>query len=302
MIGLFLLAAVNPVTTCHQVAGERLHLSDLAAADARFAAAADQTADVGYAPAGNAKRVFSGEELLRIARQRGVAQPERFAPICFERAVSMLNPEGLLAALHESLGIPGADIELVDFSRYPVNPGTLSFDRKQLVAPPASSPARAVYWRGAVVQESGRRSPVWARVIVTVKQHRVVAAQYLKAGAVLQASDLRVEDYSGFPLPAGSADSIEPFVGNELLRAQRSGASMVASMVTTPSDISRGDVVHVDVTAGAAHLEFDGEAAGSGHKGEVISIRNPKTKKLFLARVSGKGAASVTEERLRVAR
>ena len=55
----------------------------------------------------------------------------------------------------------------------------------------------------------------------------------------------------------------------------------------------RGETVRVEVSSGGAHLEFEARAQASGSAGETIQILNPASKKLFPARVEGKGRVSV---------
>jgi len=57
--------------------------------------------------------------------------------------------------------------------------------------------------------------------------------------------------------------------------------------------VLRGDTVTVEVFNGAAHLELQGLAQGSGAMGDTIAVLNPDSHKQFPARVEGKGRVSV---------
>jgi flagella basal body P-ring formation protein FlgA len=57
--------------------------------------------------------------------------------------------------------------------------------------------------------------------------------------------------------------------------------------------VERGDTVEVMVIAGAAQLALDAQAEASGRQGDVIPLRNPRSGKLFRARIDGKGRAVV---------
>ena len=302
MIGLLVLAVLAPTTTCHAVRGAQIRMSDLAAAGVPFAAGLNSGLVVGYAPSGNTRRILKAEELSRIARISGVPGAAFAKPVCFVRASAVVEKDALQAALDAALNLPGARLEIVDFSRMPLPTGKLQFDRAHLLAPPESHPDAPVFWRGQVVADSGQHFPFWARVRITLRQSRVVTTQYLAAGTLLKPSDLRVEEYAGFPLSADVAQSLEQVAGHELQRAYRSGSALKTTDITAPSDVVPGARVHVSVANGAAHLELEGDARGRGHVGDVIQVSNPTTKKMFLARISGKDHVEVTEETLRASR
>ncbi len=69
--------------------------------------------------------------------------------------------------------------------------------------------------------------------------------------------------------------------------------SPAARVKLGPPEVLRGDRVQVQVTAGAAQLGFEAEAASSGHVSEMIIVRNPESGSLFRARVEDKGKVSV---------
>jgi len=50
-----------------------------------------------------------------------------------------------------------------------------------------------------------------------------------------------------------------------------------------PFDVSRGDVVDVEVRSGAARLSFSGRAETDGRSGDMVAIRNEGSKRLFQA-------------------
>jgi flagella basal body P-ring formation protein FlgA len=50
----------------------------------------------------------------------------------------------------------------------------------------------------------------------------------------------------------------------------------------------------VDVEAGGVRLAMEAKAEGSGAAGDVISVRNPETRRRFQARVEARGRVSVS--------
>jgi flagella basal body P-ring formation protein FlgA len=71
-------------------------------------------------------------------------------------------------------------------------------------------------------------------------------------------------------------------------------------MLQDPMAVVRGDTVKLDVSSGAAHLELDVLAEGSGAVGETISVLNLDSHRHIPARVVGKGRVSVGIPAVRV--
>ncbi len=58
-------------------------------------------------------------------------------------------------------------------------------------------------------------------------------------------------------------------------------------------DVVSGGIVNVVVRCGAAELKLDGQAISSGSKGQVITVRNPRSGRSFAAVVMGKDSVLV---------
>jgi|SRR5579871_1471967 len=82
--------------------------------------------------------------------------------------------------------------------------------------------------------------------------------------------------------------------GNVLYGAGRRFSIWARVLIATPpAVIHSGDVVDVEVRSGAARLILSARSASDGRPGEIISLRNLTSNKLFQARVAGKGKAFV---------
>jgi flagella basal body P-ring formation protein FlgA len=284
---ILLLAACLPLTGD----ADRITAADLAAADPAFSALSPDT-PMGLTPAPGTPRIFGVAELARQFRRYGLAIEPK-AEICVERPVEPLSPAAVLETMQKSLGLPEARIEIVEQSRYPVPHGALEFPRTGLVAPPASQPQAAVLWRGSVRYAATRRFPVWARVRILARAERVIAVEALPAGRLIEAGQLRLETYEGFPLRTQPLDSIEKAAGRVPRHSIARGAALSAGEVEPPYEVSRGDAVRVGVSSGDAHLVLDGWAEASGRIGQTIPVRNPANGKRFRARVEGAGRVEV---------
>jgi flagella basal body P-ring formation protein FlgA len=207
-----------------------------------------------------------------------------FSDVCFERAAESLTAEKLLPALQASL--PGALIEILDFSRYAVPAGTLEFKRDGLTP--------AGFWRGRVVYE-GRSAPVWAKVRVTWEQTWVEAIETLAPGRVIEAAQLTIRKEQRAPFGAPIADSVEQIIGRKTARTIRAGEPIFVSMMIAPFDVDKGDKVTVEVASGEARLSFEAVAESGGRAGGTVLIKNPENGRRFQARVDGKGKVSITK-------
>src|SRR5581483_7332779 len=156
-----------------------------------------------------------------------------------------------------------------------------------------SLPEATTVWKGSIRYGGGHRFAIWARVRIAVKSPRVVAAEPLGPGGTIQAAQLRVDSYEGFPPRTTPLVSIEQAAGRIPRRSIPAGAPLSAADLDSPYDVTRGDWVRVEVAHGDAHLELDGRAQASGRRGQMIPVLNPANGKKFSARVEGAGRVSV---------
>jgi flagella basal body P-ring formation protein FlgA len=255
---------------------DRVLLRDLAAAFPSAELAGDTP--VALAPVPGVERRFDLPELRRIAASLGLPEPAR--EVCVARPVARLEPARILEAMRTRL--PKAEIELLDFSHWPVPEGPLEFPPEGL---------HGDRWTGAVQYAGGHRFAVWARVRVRSAAPRAVAAHDLRAGQRLAADDFRIETDTA--VPDLHSLSIDELAGRRLRRAVRAGAAVRAEWTEATTDVARGETVKVEVRSGAALLAFDGLAQACGNAGQTVAVVNPQTRKRFQARVDGPGRVSV---------
>jgi flagella basal body P-ring formation protein FlgA len=236
------------------------------------------------APAPGVTRVFRIPELRRIAARFAVPAPE--AEMCVERPVAQLDPDTLLEILKKEL--PGVRIELLELSRRPVPAGFIEFRASGLREGVAGS-----LWTGSVRYGGTHLFPVWARVKVLATVLRVVALGDLRPGQAITPDLVRIETREEFPQVGDFVQSIHQVTAKWPRVLVRAGAAIRAGQLVNPPDIVRGEPVRVEVQNGAAHLEMEAQAEGSGIAGEIITVRNLTSEKRFLARIEGKGRVSV---------
>jgi hypothetical protein len=191
------------------VTGDRILGSDLARADARFAALPDSL-PVGFTP-----HTFHVAELERIARANGLAL-DSLSEACFELQLHPPAESEFLEAMRRSL--PGsANITMVEMFPSPIPAGTIVF--------PATTRGPQL-WRGYVQYTPTRRFPVWARVSVsmTLVAHRgdTVPVEVHSGRAVIRFDAIAQKDVAA----DGIADLRNPTTGRTF-HARMDGAKAV---------------------------------------------------------------------------
>jgi flagella basal body P-ring formation protein FlgA len=259
---------------------ERVTAADLAPAFAGLESVPPQTA-LSFAPEPGLERVFRVPELRRIAAQFHLAAaPED--EICVTRSVAPLDAGALLTAMRKT--IPGAKIEILEFSRQAAPLGEIVFRRNGL----RSNSAAGAIWFGAVRYAPNRDFTIWARVTITAPVSRVAARRDIPAGQRLEAEDVTVETREEFPSTQAVLESAAAVTGKTSRVAIHAGALIHAEMLEASKDVRQGDMVEVEVQDGGAHLTLKARAEGSGSVGDSIPVRNPISGMRFTAKVQGK--------------
>ena len=276
---------------CQPIDSDRIYARDLAAAAPEFSRIPPTTL-LASAPQPGSKRTLHATELMSLAQRYSITFS---APrdVCFEWAMQPLDRNLAIEAMRASLGIPDAKVEIAESSLQPVPRGRLEFPRERLGSPASPAQRDPVLWRGDVVYGGDHRYAVWARVRITATCRKFVAAESLKAGHPITAGQLRMETGECFPSPDRLAVTPDQIVGMLPTRPLAAGSEVRSALLSSPYDVSRGDLVDVEVRSGGARLKFTGRAESGGRLGDNISIRNPGSNKTFLARVSGKDKALV---------
>lgn len=291
-----LLAMVPQPDGCLPIQDERIYARDVAAAVPAFSSVAGDIV-LGYAPAPGSRRVFKGDALQTLARNQGVTA-EAVPDVCFERAMTTLEAGEIVEAMRGAWyggDVQGADVrmELLSWSPQIAPQGKVVFPRTGLQLPAASDPQAEVVWRGYVIYGNNRRFGVSARARITTTTTRVIALANLSVGEPVHEDQVRLESFDTFALddrPARHLDEVVGYVPRTLIRA---GSTVLRSQISRAPEVARGDVVKVEVTAGGAHLLFEGRAETDGIEGKTILVKNMTSGKDFRARVTGKGKVTV---------
>jgi flagella basal body P-ring formation protein FlgA len=246
---------------------------------------------LGNLPPAGSHRTLHAAELQSLAKRYGIDLPNPH-DVCFEFPMEALNRSRVLDAMRASLQVAGADIAIAEITLNPVPRGRVEFPREKLGIPASPAQRDAVLWRGEVVYGGEHRFPIWARVRIQVNCERLVAAESLRPGQAIEASQVRQETGKCFPAAHPTLQA-ERATGMIALRAIAAGAEIRAELLALPNLVNRGDAVEVEVRSGGARLAFTGKAESSGRGGDLVAVRNPSSNRVFRARVDGKGKVTL---------
>jgi flagella basal body P-ring formation protein FlgA len=269
--------------SCFPVDGPKLLARHLAAALAEFAQIAPEV-ELGYAPMPGAVRVIRGDELQAMAAKQKLTVTPPAGGLCFEWPMAPLDPARASDAMRSALP-DGARLEVLEVSRIAVPPGQIEFPIETL---------KTGYWRGYVRYGAGAKFEVWARVSVSIKQTRVVAAAAIKAGDRIAPSQIRLEEVDAFP-DASYVSQIENAVGMVSKRSYTEGSPLVGRMLDRPPAVLKGDAVRLHAAVGAAQVSMEVHAQAAGKIGDWIQVKNPSSGRVLRARVESAGEVTLAQ-------
>jgi flagella basal body P-ring formation protein FlgA len=262
-------------------ASDQILAGDLSAAAPEWAALAPEM-PIALAPAPGVQRVFRLPELRRLVQRWNLpAGPDR--ELCVARPVGVPDPARLLAAMQRQL--PGARIEILEFSRQAAPDGELEFPLSGL-----RRSAEGAFWSGFVKYAGGHHFAVWARVRVQVAVARVVTKEVIPAGRTLEPAGLRLETREEFPA-TGYVTELGEAAGMAARRSIPAGTPILSEWLEAAKAVLRGDPVQVEIVNGGARLKLEAVAVSSGAIGDTILVLNPAYKRQFRARILSPGKA-----------
>jgi len=286
------LTAVTLRANCVAVEGDRILARDVASRVPEFTKVSGEET-IGFAPLPTVRRMMSAGELVRVGRKFGIeiAAP---ADICFEFPTEVLTSEKVLEQIRVSLAMDDAQVELIEFSRYPVPAGVLSFPRSGLNVHPLLTDQSIVFWRGKVTYGGTKSYAVWARLRMSTTRERLVASETIRSGATITAQQIRMERVKQFPLQEHPTLTAADVIGQVARRTIPAGQVMTAGTVAPPKEVTRGSEVAVVVKSEGTQLSLPAQAESSGAIGETVSLKNPVNGRTFRGVVNGKNQVVVT--------
>ncbi len=282
------------VSACTAVEGERIIARDLAAAIPSFLAIKPET-DFGPSPSPGVRRVLSRAQLARLAAAEGIPSEGLPESLCLERPQAILDPAVILASIEGAAReiFPSEEIrvEVLDYIRYPLPPGMLSFRRQGVYGGSGKTIDAPLLWRGSLTTTGKRSLPVWAKAKVLVRRPCWSAKTELPAGAQpVEEQFERAEQWlNPFLAAADCADPTEKKV--RLRRPLRAGQLLLRADLALVPPVRRGESVQASLEIASATLSFDAVAEMDGADGQAVFIKRDGRR--LRARVMGAGAVQV---------
>ncbi len=144
---------------------------------------------------------------------------------------------------------------------------------------------------GAPAPASAAATPTAAANVRAQGEEVLTYAHSLEAGEIVQADDLV---FTTVPkAPPGAAENAEDLIGKAARHAIRTGAVAAKHDVTAPMVIKQGDMISVSFDQGGVHLDLQAKAKTSAALGDVVTVQNLASTKVFQAVASGPGQAVV---------
>jgi flagella basal body P-ring formation protein FlgA len=284
---LALLLAVLQPLTCHLIKSDWIYGRDLAAAVPALATISPDS-KFGLAPIPGQQRVFRPAELKRIASAND-STAQISEDICFAWDLAVPDRSQMLSAMQKELANRNPSIEIVESSLMPAPQGEYRFPLSGLIV----GSDKPSVWRGFVVYAGEKRFPIWARAVVKVKEPHLITTADLHEGDSIRLNQLKIESYEGPVHRERYCTDPAQIEGLLLRRPLAVGTPLMDDMLEAPREVNRGDIVNAIVQTGAARLEVQGVAEADGRKGQVISVRNPRSGRSFHAVVEEKGTVLV---------
>lgn len=111
----------------------------------------------------------------------------------------------------------------------------------------------------------------------------------MEAGEVITAQDITYRKMRADRVPSNVITDAAHLIGRSPRRAIQGGKHVRANDVIVPQDIERNDMVTMVLNQGGLLLTTTGQALESGARGEVIGVRNMRSKRVVRGVIIGPG-------------
>lgn len=135
---------------------------------------------------------------------------------------------------------------------------------------------------------------VYVQVDVSAPVQVAVTTRFVPRGARLSANDFRFETRDLARVRNGFMDDPARIIGKATRRALRPGSVLSPQLLTAPKLVKRGTRVVIVARANGFEIRAAGQALMDGSEGDVIQVRNLKTKRRVDAVVDKRGIVVVT--------
>lgn len=139
-----------------------------------------------------------------------------------------------------------------------------------------------------------KRWTVYVQVDVSAPVEVAVTTRFIPRGTMLSPSDFRFETRDLARVRNGFLDDPARIVGKATKRALRAGSMLSPQLLTAPKLVKRGTRVVIVARAHGFEIRAAGQALMDGSEGDIIQVRNLKTKRRVDGVVDKRGVVVVT--------
>ncbi|MDH5184553.1 MAG: flagellar basal body P-ring formation chaperone FlgA [Gammaproteobacteria bacterium] len=121
----------------------------------------------------------------------------------------------------------------------------------------------------------------------------LVARQHIPSGSLIKADDFEFKEYDINRLRYGYYTDLQAVLGKPLKRHLNHGAILTPSSIAVSKVIKRGESVSILAETGGISIRAKGQALEAGGIGDIIRVKNLKSKREIEARITGPGQVKV---------
>ncbi|MCK5679496.1 flagellar basal body P-ring formation protein FlgA [bacterium] len=144
-----------------------------------------------------------------------------------------------------------------------------------------------------LVLDGGRESRRWFKVRVRGQERVLLAQRDLSRGEPVRRIDFVSQLVDCQSLKHEVLNYISPTMVYQLTCNLKAGAPLPAKRLKSFRMIKRGELVHVALDLGGVKVSTRGVAMGNGALQDIITVKNPSSKKYYQARVVAPGEVVV---------
>jgi flagella basal body P-ring formation protein FlgA len=121
-----------------------------------------------------------------------------------------------------------------------------------------------------------------------------VASRNLDRGEIISSADISPEVVNISQLRHGQLNDYDSILGKEIKRPITQGEAFRSAALDAPMVIKRGDIVNIEIQAGAISVSSQGTAMSHGRVGDRIRVRNSQSDRIVNAQVIASGKVQTT--------
>jgi flagella basal body P-ring formation protein FlgA len=254
---------------------------------------------VAYAPKPGRRSHFDAKWLYRVARAYGL----KWRPLTLKtRAIVERSSQEIFRdEIEDALTASFRDQGYQD--KFEIELGNRSL--KIHVA--ANEPATIGVENLSINRSTGRfvatmvtpaNTPGAKRYRLTGRIHKLVQvpviSRRLSRGDVIRKNDIEWIDVREHTLRRGYILDDSQVIGMAAKRYIAAKTPITTNLIQRPQLVSKGDLVTVSLRAGSMSLTTQGRAMEAGSLGDIVRVKNAKSKKVVEAKVTGNGTVKVS--------